>query len=60
MAPGADHSRQEFWDENGKPFLKEYVGSGKLEGKKALITGGDSVWLPGPMALEAVTANWFM
>jgi hypothetical protein len=58
MVPGADHSRQEFLDENGKPFLKEYVGSGKLEGKKALITGGDSVWLH--VAPKVLTANCFM
>ncbi|KAF7358670.1 Tropinone reductase 1 [Mycena sanguinolenta] len=42
MAVPAEHSRVEYWDEHGKPYLKEYVGSGKLEGKKALITGGDS------------------
>ncbi len=45
MEPAADHSKQEFWDKDGNPYLKEYVGSGKLEGKKALITGGDSVSL---------------
>jgi len=42
MGPTAEHAKQEFWDENGKPFLKEYQGTGKLENKKALITGGDS------------------
>jgi hypothetical protein len=41
MATPAEHSKQEFWD-NGKPYLKEYEGTGKLKGKKALITGGDS------------------
>ncbi len=43
MAIPADHSNVECWDEHGKPYLKEYVGSGKLAGKKAIITGGDSV-----------------
>lgn len=42
MEPNAEHSKLEFWDKDGQPYLKEYVGSGKLEGKKALITGGDS------------------
>jgi hypothetical protein len=43
MAIPAEHSRVECWDEDGKPYLKEYVGSEKLKGKKAIITGGDSV-----------------
>lgn len=43
MAPGAEHTKLEYWDSDGKPYLKEYIGTGKLEGKKALITGGDSV-----------------
>lgn len=43
MAPHAEHSRLEYWDSNGKPYLKEYVGTNKLGGKKAIITGGDSV-----------------
>lgn len=42
MAPNAEHSKQEYWDENGNPYLKEYEGTGKLAKKKALITGGDS------------------
>ncbi|KAJ7813926.1 hypothetical protein B0H14DRAFT_3090221 [Mycena olivaceomarginata] len=42
MAIPAEHSRVECWDEDGKPYLKEYVGSEKLKGKKAIITGGDS------------------
>ncbi|KAJ7182615.1 hypothetical protein C8R43DRAFT_967572, partial [Mycena crocata] len=42
MAVPAEHSKLEYWDDDGKPYLKEYVGSGKLEGKKAIITGGDS------------------
>jgi len=32
----------EYWDENGKPYLKEYEGRGLLQDKKVLITGGDS------------------
>jgi len=35
-------SQVEFWDENGKPYLKEYEGRGLLKDKKVLITGGDS------------------
>ncbi|KAF1942124.1 tropinone reductase 1 [Clathrospora elynae] len=38
----AEWSRLEFWDENQKPYLKEYEGRGLLQGKAALITGGDS------------------
>ncbi|ESK82847.1 tropinone reductase 1 [Moniliophthora roreri MCA 2997] len=41
LAPEAEHSKVEYWD-NGRPYLKEYEGSGKLKGKKAIITGGDS------------------
>jgi len=41
MNPISEWTRQEFW-KDGKPYLREYVGSGKLEGKKAIITGGDS------------------
>ena len=38
----AEWSRLEFWDDNQKPYLKEYEGRGLLQGKAALITGGDS------------------
>jgi hypothetical protein len=38
----AEWSRLEFWDENNKPYLKEYEGRGLLQNKAALITGGDS------------------
>lgn len=38
----AEWSRLEFWDENQKPYLKEYEGRGLLQGKATLITGGDS------------------
>jgi hypothetical protein len=40
--PYAEWSRLEFWDDNNKPYLKEYEGRGLLHGKAALITGGDS------------------
>ena len=43
MDPQPECSKLEFWDKEGKPYLKEYVGSSKLEGKTAIITGGDSV-----------------
>jgi len=42
MDPLAEHTKVEAWDNEGKPYLKEYVGSGKLEKKAAIITGGDS------------------
>jgi hypothetical protein len=38
----AEWSRLEFWDDNQKPYLKEYEGRGLLHNKAALITGGDS------------------
>ncbi|GAA6048874.1 hypothetical protein JCM3770_003662 [Rhodotorula araucariae] len=41
MEPLAEHTKVERWH-RGEPRLEEYVGSGKLKGKKALITGGDS------------------
>lgn len=43
MPVPAEHTKLEAWDENGKPFLKEYEGAGKLKGKIALLTGADSV-----------------
>lgn len=42
MDPIAQHTQLERWDDEGKPYLQEYKGSGKLEGKAAIITGGDS------------------
>jgi len=42
MDPLAEHTKIEKWDRDGKPYLAEYRGSGKLEDKKILITGGDS------------------
>lgn len=38
----ANWSQLEFWDENQKPYLKEYEGRGLLQNKAALIPGGDS------------------
>ncbi|KAJ7706845.1 hypothetical protein B0H17DRAFT_1166171 [Mycena rosella] len=42
MEMPAEHSKLECWDDEGNPYLKEYVGTDKLKGKKAIITGGDS------------------
>jgi len=42
MEPLAEHTKLEKWDENGKPYLEEYVGSGKLKNKKIIISGSDS------------------
>ncbi|KAJ7478653.1 hypothetical protein B0H11DRAFT_2028147 [Mycena galericulata] len=42
MKPFAEHTKIEKWDENGKPYLEEYVGSGKLKNKKIIISGSDS------------------
>jgi len=42
MSPGLEYSKQEIWDDEGKPHLREYQGSGKLQGKTAIVTGGDS------------------
>lgn len=77
MHPTAEHAKQEFWDENGKPYLyafhnvrlivyphtygrKEYLGTGKLENKKALITGGDSVRSRSVViySLTCCSGNW--
>jgi len=42
MAIPAEHSKVEYWDDDGNPYLKEYVGTDKLKGKKTIVTGGDS------------------
>lgn len=42
MDPYANWTQLEFWGDDGKPYLKEYEGRGLLQGKAALITGGDS------------------
>lgn len=38
---GCAQTKVERWH-RGEPRLEEYVGSNKLQGKKAIITGGDS------------------
>jgi len=40
--PGIEYTKQEIWDDEGKPHLVEYAGAGKLKGKTAIVTGGDS------------------
>jgi hypothetical protein len=42
LDPPACWTQIEHWTNDGKPYLKEYEGRGLLEGKAALITGGDS------------------
>jgi NAD(P)-dependent dehydrogenase (short-subunit alcohol dehydrogenase family) len=42
MKEQANWTQLEFWDDNGKPYLKEYEGRGLLQDKAVLITGGDS------------------
>lgn len=42
MDPPAAWTQLEFWDNEGKPYLKEYEGRGLLQDKAAIITGGDS------------------
>ncbi|WVQ96864.1 hypothetical protein IAU59_003971 [Kwoniella sp. CBS 9459] len=42
LDPLAEFTKLEKWDDEGKPYLEEYVGSNKLKGKVALVTGGDS------------------
>lgn len=42
MKEQAVWTKLEYWGDDGKPYLKEYEGRGLLEGKAALITGGDS------------------
>lgn len=42
MEPLANHTQLEKWTREGKPYLEEYKGNEKLEGKAAIITGGDS------------------
>ncbi len=54
MKPLAKHTLIECWDNNGKPYLKEYQGSGKLEGKTALITGRPA---PAPFAWFFICAD---
>ncbi|KAF8665414.1 hypothetical protein AX16_000433 [Volvariella volvacea WC 439] len=42
LAPGVEYTKLEYWDNEGNPSLREYQGVGKLQGKTAIITGGDS------------------
>ncbi|TFK30937.1 NAD(P)-binding protein [Coprinopsis marcescibilis] len=42
IRPGVEYTKLEYWDDEGKPSLREYIGSNKLQGKTAIITGGDS------------------
>jgi len=42
MEPLAEHTKVEQWNSDGTPYLEEYRGSGKLSGKKIIVTGGDS------------------
>ncbi|SCV71417.1 BQ2448_3005 [Microbotryum intermedium] len=42
MSPLAVHTQVERWTREGEPYLEEYKGSSKLDGKAAIITGGDS------------------
>ncbi|KAL0264434.1 hypothetical protein SLS55_000384 [Diplodia seriata] len=42
LKPAANFTQLEFWDDDGKPYLKEYEGRGLLKDKAVLITGGDS------------------
>lgn len=36
MKPLAEHIKVEKWDNEGKPYLEEYKGTGKLQGKNAV------------------------
>lgn len=29
MSPHLEYTKQEYWDDNGKPYLVEYQGTGK-------------------------------
>ncbi|KAF8903734.1 hypothetical protein CPB84DRAFT_1774050 [Gymnopilus junonius] len=42
MKMTTDYTKVECWDDNGKPHLVEYIGSGKLKGQTAIVTGGAS------------------
>jgi NAD(P)-dependent dehydrogenase (short-subunit alcohol dehydrogenase family) len=42
MKEQANWTQLEYWDDNGKPYLKEYEGRGLMTDKAVLITGGDS------------------
>lgn len=42
MEPLAEHTKVEKWTVEGTPYLEEYKGNGRLEGKAVVVTGGDS------------------
>ncbi|EPQ27222.1 uncharacterized protein PFL1_05145 [Pseudozyma flocculosa PF-1] len=42
MGPLAEHIKVEKWDNEGNPYLEEYKGTGRLQGKGCIVTGGDS------------------
>jgi len=42
METPAIWTQLEHWDQDGKPYLKEYEGRGLLKDKAVIITGGDS------------------
>ncbi|EXJ63394.1 oxidoreductase [Cladophialophora psammophila CBS 110553] len=43
LAPSANWTQLEFWDDEGKaPYLKDYEGRGLLKDKAVIVTGGDS------------------
>ena len=42
LTPAANWTQLEFWDDDCRPYLKEYEGRGLLKDKAVLITGGDS------------------
>jgi len=42
LDPPASWTQLEYFDKDGKPYLKEYEGRGLLLDKAVLVTGGDS------------------
>lgn len=42
LDPPASWTQLEYFDKDGKPYLKEYEGRGLLQDKAVLVTGGDS------------------
>ena len=42
LKPAANFTQLEYYDDNGKPYLKEYEGRGQLQNKTAIVTGDDS------------------
>lgn len=52
MKSDALFTQLECWDNDGKPYLREYEGTNKLKGKTALITGTSS------RHFESYGADW--